>query len=133
MSEPRFPEQGILWLRWCDETLNAIAARKRPVLVVVADRDPMVSPFLREIFEAMPADARLRALLHESVLPLLIEADGIPVQLEDFGAGTRYHIAILSPYGLTPMATFDPIGRDPERVVDDIVEALDRVNEGWRS
>lgn len=132
MSDPDFPEKGILWRGWNDDTRRTIAERKCPVLLFVADRDPMVWPFLREIFDAMPGHAGLRTLLHDSVLPLLVEADVIPGQLADFGAGTRYHVALLSPSGLTPMVTFDAVRGEPEEVVDDIVAALDRVKDGWR-
>jgi hypothetical protein len=133
MPTPRFPEEGILWRGWSDETLKAIDEKKRPVLLFVADPDPLVSPFLREIFKEMPANARLRALLHEFYLALYIEANALPELLKELGAGSRYHIAILSPYGLTPMITFDAISGKPASVVDEIVVVLERLLDAWRS
>jgi hypothetical protein len=133
MPTPRFPEEGILWRGWSDETLKAIDEKKRPVLLFVADPDPLVSPFLREIFKEMPTNARLRALLHEFYLALYIEANALPELLKELGAGSRYHIAILSPYGLTPMITFDAISGKPASVVDEIVVVLERLLDAWRS
>jgi len=132
MSEFQFPEEGILWRGWSDETLSAIAEKKRPVLLFIADPDPFIQPFLREILHAMPANAKLRALLHESFLALLIKADDLPEQLKELGAGSAYHIAVLSPYGLTPMVTIDPVNGKPAEVVTSIVSVLERLVEVWR-
>src|SRR5712692_7851144 len=116
ISENDFPDQGILWRGWDDETLRIIADKQRPVLLFVADPDPFVWPFLREIFKAMPANARLRDLLSDFYLAMYIEADSIPPDLKALGAGSNYHIAVLSPHGLTPMVTIE-IQRSPEEVV----------------
>jgi hypothetical protein len=132
MPTPRLPEEGILWRGWSDETLQAIDEKGRPVLLFVADPDPLVWPFLREIFKEMPANARLRTLLHEFYLALYIEANALPTLLEELGAGSRYHIAILSPSGLTPMITFDVVNGKPARVVDEIVTVLERLLDVWR-
>src|SRR5690349_15396578 len=102
MSEPEFPREGILWRGWNDTTLSIIKKKQRPVLLFVADAISVAWPFLQDVLEAMPANTRLRSLLHESCPALYIEADTLPGELKALGAGSRYHIAILSPYGLTP-------------------------------
>ncbi|MGO8952930.1 MAG: hypothetical protein ACLQF2_06280 [Rhodomicrobium sp.] len=131
-DEPQFPNDGILWRGWSEETLGEIAKRGHPVLLFVADPDPFVWPFLREIFKAMPANAALRALLKESFMALFIKADELPQELKDLGAGSRYHIAILSPYGLTPMVTVNPVHGNPAAVVDEIASILERLAATWR-
>ena len=80
-DEPHFPEQGILWRGWSDETVCDIAERARLVLLFVADPDPFVWPFLREILKAMRANITLRELLHEACIPLFIKADELPREL----------------------------------------------------
>ena len=121
MSGSQFPEQGILWRGWSDETLSAIEEKKWPVLLFVADPDPIVWPFLREILVEMPTSDKLRALLHEFFLALFVSADALPEHLKELGAGSRYHIAVLSPFGLTPMVTIDPLSGQPAEVVNSIV------------
>jgi hypothetical protein len=133
MSASQFPEKGILWRDWSEETLRTIEDKKWPVLLFVADPDPIVWPFLRAVLEQMPANARLRTLLHESFLALFIKADALPEHLKALGAGSRYHIAILSPYGLTPMITIDPVSGKPAEVVSEIVLTLERLIDTWRS
>ncbi len=133
MPTPRLPDEGILWRGWSDETLRAIDEKGRPVLLFIADPDPLVWPFLREIFREMPANARLRALLHDFYLALYIEANALPDLLKELGAGSRYHIAILSPYGLTPMITIDVVNGKPASVVDEIVAVLERLPDVRRS
>lgn len=81
----------------------------------------------------MPANAKLRALLHDSFLALLIKADDLPEQLKALGAGNGYHIAVLSPHGLTPLATIDPVNGKPQEVVSGIVAVLERLADVWRS
>jgi hypothetical protein len=49
MPTHQFPEEGILWRGWCDETLKHIEDKNQPVLLFVLDLDPFVWPFLREI------------------------------------------------------------------------------------
>lgn len=131
MSASEFPDKGILWLRWNEAALRAINERQRPVLLFVADKDPFVWPFLREIFKEMPVNAKLRTLLHESYPALYIEADELPEELKALGAGSRYHIAILSPYGLTPIVTIDPVSGKPAEVVNEIVLILERLLTAW--
>ena len=132
ISENDFPDQGILWRGWDDETLRIIADKQRPVLLFVADPDPFVWPFLREIFKAMPANARLRELLHDFFTPLFIEARALPEDLRAFGAGSRYHVAVLSPHGFTPMVTVNVL-RAPDEVIATIVDTLERLADVWRS
>ena len=131
-DQPQFPNDGILWRGWNDETLGEIAQREQPILLFVADTDPFVWPFLREIFKLMPANIALRDLLHQAFLPLFIKADELPEQLKALGAGSRYHIAILSPYGLTPLLTFNPIRGDPATMIDEITQALNQLAATWQ-
>ena len=127
-----FPNAGIVWKKWNAETEAELAKRERPILLFVADPDPMVFPFLRGIFNAMPANARLRELLHDEFPGLYVEADAIPAALADFGAGRQYHIAVLSPYGLNPLVVFDPLRGDATAVVAEIVAVLERLLPAWR-
>lgn len=131
VSPSEFPDKGILWRGWDDATLSIINEKQRPVLLFVADADPVVWPFLREVLEEMPANTRLRTLLHESYPALYIEADALPEELKELGAGTRYHIAILSPHGLTPIITIDPVSGKPAEVVNEIVSILERLLTVW--
>jgi len=130
MSQTGTPEQGIFWRGLDDETLRLIAERGWPVLLFVADSDPPVWPFLRAIFPAMPRDARLRELLHDFV-PLFIKADDLPDELKAYGAGSRYHIAVLSPHGFNPLVTVNVL-RPPEEVIATIIDTLERFADIWR-
>jgi hypothetical protein len=129
MSASEFPDKGILWRGWNDATLSIINEKQRPVLLFVTD--PFVWPFLREIFKAMPTNTKLRTLLHDSYPALYIEADALPEELKALGAGSRYHIAILSPYGLTPIVTIDPVRGKPAEVISEIVLILERLLTVW--
>jgi hypothetical protein len=131
MSSLEFPEKGILWRDWNDETLGIIREKNRPALLFVADSDPLVAPFLKAIFKAMPANEKLRGLLHELFPAVLIKADSLPEDLKLFGAGIGFHIAVLSPAGFTPMITFDPVSGSPEKLVDEIVAVLERLRQVW--
>jgi hypothetical protein len=131
ISEREFPDKGILWRGWDDGTLRLIQEKQRPVLLFVADPDPLVWPFLRETFKAMPANARLRDLLHDFCLPLFIEAQSLPEDLKALGAGSTYHLAVLSPHGLTPLVTIE-VQRGPQDVVNTIVDILERLVDVWR-
>lgn len=128
---PQFPEEGILWRGWNDETLGIIREKDRPILLFVADRDPLIAPFLKGMLRAMPANEKLRGLLHEVFVALFVEADAVPDYLKALGAGSRYHIAILSPSGLTPMAVIDPRDGRPEEIVETIVKVLERLRDTW--
>src|SRR5262249_44679863 len=129
--EPEFPDSGILWHGWNEDTLRLVQRRERPVLLFVADPDPLVWPFLRETFAAMPANARLRELLHKLYTPLYIEARLLPEDLKAFGAGIRYHVAVLSPYGFAPLVWVD-VRRPPQEVIGAIVDTLERLADAWR-
>jgi len=129
--EHEFPAGGILWRGWNEETVRLIQQRERPVLLFVADPDPLVFPFLRETFKAMPDSARLRELLHEFYTPLHVESSALPDDLKAFGAGSRYHVAVLSPYGLTPLVWVD-VRRPPDEVIAAIVDTLERLQDAWR-
>jgi hypothetical protein len=127
-----FPDAGIVWMKWSAATEAALAQRERPILLFVADRDPAVFPFLRAILRALPANARLRELLHAEFPALYVEAGAIPPVLADFGAGSRYHIAILSPYGLNHLVIFNPVRGDTAAVVDEIAAVLEQLLPAWR-
>ena len=126
----RFPEEGILWRGW-DDTLSLLKERSRPVLLFVANSDGTVAPFLREIMKAMPANAKLRALLHETFPALFVEAESMPEYLKELGAGSSFHIAVLSPAGLTPMVTFKTVTGDPVGLVEEIVKVLEALKPLW--
>lgn len=128
-----FPDKGILWRVWNDDTQSEIAQRKWPVLLFVVDRKPVIWPCLKQILEDMPANATLRELLRKHYPAVLIEASKLPEKLKALGAGSRYHIAVLSPYGLTPMVIIDPMSGTPEEIVDEIVLILERLVNAWRS
>jgi hypothetical protein len=130
-SEPEFPDDGVLWRGWNEDTLRLIAERDKPVLLFVANSEPTVWPFLREIFKVMPKNAKLRQLLHDGCPALLLKADEVPEELSSLGAGSRYQIAILSPSGLTPMVTIDPISGKPDAVVAEIAAVLERILKAW--
>jgi hypothetical protein len=131
-DEPQLPADGILWRGWSEETLAEIAQRNQPVLLFVADPDPFVWPFLRETLRAMPPNTTLRELLHETCIPLFIKVDELPIELNTLGAGSRYHIGILSPYGLTPMVTINPVQGNPAAVVEEIAQTLKHLTVAWR-
>ncbi len=131
MSTVEFPDKGILWQIWNDETLRVINEKQRPVLLFVRDTDPSVWPFLRDIFKEMPKNATLRTLLHESCIPLYTEVETLPEKLKQLGAGSGYHVAILSPTGLTPMITIDVTSGTPPEIVERIVALLQRVSAAW--
>ena len=131
MSSLEFPEKGILWRGWNDQTLGFVQEKNRPVFLFVADSDPLVAPFLTAILKAMPGNEKLRHLLHEFFPAVFIEADSVPENLRSFGAGNGFHIAVLSPTGFNPMITFDPVSGSPEKVVDEIVMDLERLRRVW--
>lgn len=128
-ARPEFPKDGILWHEWNDDTLGAIEERDRPVLLFVANPDPVIAPFLQGVLRAMPLNERLRNLLHEYYIALMVYSDSMPEYLEDLQAGSRYNIAILSPAGLTPMVTIDPMDGRPEEIVGTILKVLEKLQE----
>jgi len=95
------------------------------------DDDPTCWPFLREIFGAMPKNEKLRNLLNGPCAAMLLKADSMPEYMGALGAGSDYHIAILSPEGLTPMGTFRYVAGKPESLVEEIAKALEAVAPYW--
>jgi len=93
-------------------------------LLYVANPDPMVWPFLKAVFNAMPQNAKLRELLYDYYIALFMKADAVPEYFSSLGAGNRYNIAILSPAGLTPLITIDPESGKPEQIVTTITKVL---------
>src|SRR6266542_3537606 len=85
MSESQFPGEGIVCRGWNDETLELIQQKGLPVLLFVADPNAFAWPFLKAVFKAMPANAKLRGLLHERYPALFLEADALPEELKLLG------------------------------------------------
>lgn len=129
LDEIKLPKDGIRWYEWNDDTQKLIAERDRPILLFVANPDPMVWPFLKAVFKAMPLNPKLRELLHGYTLALFMKADSVPEYFSDLGAGKSYNIAILSPAGLTPLATIDPTGGKTEEIVNTITKVLEKLQE----
>jgi hypothetical protein len=128
-SHPEFPRDGILWREWNDETIRLIEERDRPVLLFVADPDSAIAPFLKGVLKAMPLNEKLRDLLHDYYIALMVRAGSTPEYLEDLGAGSRYNIAVLAPAGLTPMVMINPMEGGPEEIVETIRKVLDKLKE----
>ena len=128
-SNPDFPKEGILWREWNDGTQKLIAERNRPVLFFVANPNPAVWPFLKAVLGAMPSNPKLRELLHDYYIAVMIKGDSIPEYFRDLGAGSRYNIAILSPAGLTPMTVINPISGIPREIVTTITKILEKLQE----
>jgi hypothetical protein len=63
---------------------------------------------------------------------LYVEAAALPDELKLPGAGTDYHVAVLSPYGMTPLVTFGVVTGKPADLVAEIVLVLERLLETWR-
>ena len=128
-APPEFPEDGILWHEWNDETIRMIEERDRPVLLFVSNPDPSVAPFLKGVLQAMPLNEKLRGLLHDYYIALMVHIDSMPEYLADLDAGSRYHIAVLSPAGLTPIVTIDPLGGRPEEIAETILKVLQKLQD----
>jgi hypothetical protein len=62
---------------------------------------------------------------------MLLEADSMPEYMDDLGAGSDYHIAILSPAGLTAMRVFDYVTGEPEALVEKIAAAMEAIAPLW--
>ena len=92
VSPSEFPDKGILWRGWDDATLNIINEKQRPVLLFVADADPVAWPFLREVLKEMPANAKLRTLLHESYTALYFEPGALPKELKASRPGDKVEL-----------------------------------------
>jgi hypothetical protein len=126
---PDYRDRGILWLRCNDDALDAIAAKAQPVFLFVGSTDSAATPALRALFKAMPQNDRLRDLLHLHFSALFIEA-GTEVP-DDFEHLRDYQVAVLSPVGLTPIATIDPTLGTVDEVVDRILVVLERLRGIW--
>jgi hypothetical protein len=132
LTRADFPDRGILWLRWEPASLDLIAEKGRPVFLFVGDQDPTVAPFLRALLRAMPRNETLRRLLHDEFPALFIESGAtVPEELATFGAGSAFHVAILSPAGLTPLFTFNRLDGDPDERASSIADALERLVGIW--
>ena len=130
MPEFKSAQDGILW-RSYDDTITVLKEKSRPVLAFVMDHDGMRWPFLREILRAMPKNEKLCNLLNGPCTAMLLMADSIPEYMEALGAGSGYHIAILSPAGLTPMVVFDHVTGTPEALVEEIAKTLEALAPNW--
>jgi hypothetical protein len=124
------PKEGIYW-RDYDVIISLLREKARPVLLFVLDYDGTRFPFLREIFLAMPRNDKLRALLKSSCTAMLLKSDSMPEYMQDLGAGSSYHLAILSPVGLTPLVTFNYVTGQPQILVEQIATALEAVSQSW--
>ena len=129
MVMPEFSKDGILWHAWNDDTIRMIEKRNRPVLLFVANPDPLIEPFLNGVLRAMPLNEKLRDLLHHFYTALMVHSDSMPEYFKELGAGSQYNIAILSPTGLTPMVTIDPIWGKPEEIVEAILTVLQNLQD----
>lgn len=123
-------DEGIVW-RSFEDTAALMDERTRPVLAFVLDTDGTRWPFLREILRAMPKNARLRELLAGPCAAMLVRADAIHSELAMLGAGSAYHVAVLSPSGFTPMVTFNHMTSKPDALVDEIARVLDKLAPNW--
>ena len=131
MSE--LPNDGIIW-RSYDQTLRLVKENPRPVLAFVLDDDGTCWPFLREIFRVLPQNEQMRELLNGPCVPMLLKADALPPYLQELatlGPVKGYHIAILSPAGLTPIRIFDYVTGNPEALVGEIAHTLEQVVRIW--
>ncbi len=122
-----FPDDGVAWLRWEPEVEADLVEKGAPILLFIADpMDPLLS-LHAAIFRAIPKNARLRKLLHEQFSALYIEMSDVREEERAMGAGDRYHIAIVSPYGFNPLVTFDPTRGKPDEIVAEIAHVLEAI------
>lgn len=130
MPEFKSTPEGIIW-RSYDDTINLLREKSRPVLAFVLDHDGTRWPFLREILRVMPTSVKLCTLLNGPCAAMLLQADSIPQSMTALGAGDAYHIAVLSPAGLTTMLTFDYVTGNPATLVEEIAIALEKLAPIW--
>ena len=123
MSAP-WPD-GVRWLRWDEDSERALAETGRPVLVYIADPLDALLAFHKAVFNAIPRNAKLRALLGHTFPALFLLKPEVPEMMAAFGAGERYHLAIVSPHGFNPLVTFDPTRGTPEQIADEIAATLE--------
>ena len=132
MDASKFQDKGIVWRGWSNETLVAVQENNRPVLLFVADPNTPDWPSLKAVFKEMPLNEKLRELLVEDFIALFIEARDLPEQLRLLGASSRFHIAVLSPYGLTPMVTINATVGSPGDVVRELACGLHNLRVTFR-
>ena len=79
----------------------------------------------------MTKNEKLRSLLNGPCAAMLLEVDSMPEYMGDPGAGSDYHIAILSPAGLTAMRIFNYVAGEPEALVEKTASALEAIAPLW--
>jgi hypothetical protein len=123
---------GIVWLRWESASLDFIAEQGRPVFLFVGDLDPAVAPYLQALLRALPKNEKIRRLLGHEFPALFIESNAaVPEELAAFGAGDAFHVALLSPAGLTPLFTFNYVNDNADELAGTIGDALERLAGIW--
>lgn len=131
MSKSNFPDDGIAWHGWSEATVRKIVEKDMPVLLLVMDPDPTMAPFLHSFLDAAPKNARLRELLHREFMALYVPLEVLPEELSLCGAGSRYHLAILSPTEFTPLVGFHAQMCEASEVAEQIVVALEGLLQSW--
>lgn len=126
MAATSFPESGILWRGWNDETIGIIRERAHPFVLFVSNPDPLVAPFLKAFLAAAPKNERLRLLLHEYAVALMVQAGSVPENFSIYGAGTAFQLAIFSPVG-NPLVTIDVSQGSAAELADLVAEYLTRL------
>lgn len=125
---------NINWFDWNEETQKEIAKRGKPVLLFIYEPEEVpgiMHPFCRELLYNIESNQRLAELLNTDFIGLKINSDKIPEYMSLLGAGNAYYLAILSPAGLTPMATLDIITGKPEEIVGTLVKAFETLKSTW--
>ena len=121
---------GILWYGY-DGAIALLKDRARPVLMLVMDEDGTRWPFLRELLKALPENKKLCGLLDGPCVALLLKADALPGYLAALGAGSAYHVAVLSPAGFTPLVIFDYVTGNPTALAAEIADGLEKIAPHW--
>jgi len=125
-------DRTIPWRHWDEATLDFIQEKGQAVFLFVATSDAAAAPHLNAVLQAMPGNAKLCRLLREHFTPLLVDTDAaMPEYLAWIDAGSAFQLGVLSPVGLTPIATIDPTHRSVDEVVDVTVEVLERLAGIW--
>ncbi len=130
IPKSEFPKDSILW-RGYDDTVRLLNEKTRPVLAFVIDYDGTRWPFLREILRVMPKNEKLCSLLNGPCAAMLLEVNSMPEYMAALGAGRDYHIAVLSPAGLTPMTIVNYVTGKPEALVEEIAKGLEMIASRW--
>jgi hypothetical protein len=122
---------GIHWLQWNDETLDVFARQRRPIVVLVDDRDQAVAARVGALRAAMSEHGQLCALMADHFHGVFVDADAIPEHLAWLDAGTAFHLAVLSPIGWTPIATIDLTHDDTGVLVELVAQTLAALEGIW--